>query len=123
MAWQMSGTYLATCNCQLLCPCPVDSPPTGPGGQCHGLAVFDVREGNLDDTDLSGTAKLAYRFNPDMMSYVSYSKGYKAGGFNLDRVTNEVGVVAGTTTRAAAGAREGYPVDCNETATIQVARN
>jgi hypothetical protein len=55
MAWQMSGTYVANCSCQLLCPCPVDAPPTGPDGQCRGLAVFHVREGNLDETDLSGT--------------------------------------------------------------------
>jgi hypothetical protein len=55
MAWRMSGTYVANCSCQLICPCPVDSPPTGPDGQCRGLAVFHVREGNLDDTDLSGT--------------------------------------------------------------------
>ena len=55
MAWQMSGTYVANCNCQLICPCPVDAPPTGPDGQCRGVAVFHVREGGLDDTDLSGT--------------------------------------------------------------------
>jgi hypothetical protein len=55
MSWRMSGTYVANCNCQLLCPCPTDAPPTGPDGQCRGLAVFHVREGSLDDTDLSGT--------------------------------------------------------------------
>src|SRR6266567_4765706 len=51
MAWRISGTYLATCSCQLLCPCPVDGPPTGPGGECHGNLVFQVREGNLDAVD------------------------------------------------------------------------
>lgn len=35
---------------------------------------------------LSGTAKLAYRFSPELMTYASYSRGYKSGGFNLDRV-------------------------------------
>ncbi len=35
---------------------------------------------------LSGTVKLAYRFSPDLMAYVSYARGYKGGGFNLDRV-------------------------------------
>src|SRR6266568_2261613 len=55
MAWRISGTYLATCSCQLLCPCPTDGPPTGPNGECHGNLVFDVSEGNLDDVDLSGT--------------------------------------------------------------------
>src|SRR6266536_4913076 len=55
MAWRISGTYLATCSCELLCPCPVDGPPTGPNGECHGNLVFDVSDGNLDDVDLSGT--------------------------------------------------------------------
>lgn len=55
MAWQMSGTYVANCSCQLICPCPVDAPPTGPDGQCRGLAVFHIREGSLNDTELSGT--------------------------------------------------------------------
>jgi hypothetical protein len=50
----MSGTYIASCSCQLLCPCPTDGPPTGPDGQCHGLGVFQIAEGNLDDVDLGG---------------------------------------------------------------------
>jgi len=37
------------------------------------------------EDEVSGTAKLAYRWNPDVMTYASYSRGYKAGGFNLDR--------------------------------------
>ncbi|MFN3524162.1 MAG: TonB-dependent receptor [Phenylobacterium sp.] len=35
---------------------------------------------------LTGTLKAAYRFNPQVMAYVSYARGYKAGGFNLDRL-------------------------------------
>jgi outer membrane receptor protein involved in Fe transport len=41
--------------------------------------------------ELSGTAKLSYRFNPAILGYVSYARGYKAGGFNLDRVQCQVG--------------------------------
>jgi len=54
MAWKISGTYVASCTCHLLCPCPVDGPPTSDDGQCHGVAVFQIADGNLDDTDLSG---------------------------------------------------------------------
>lgn len=54
MAWKISGTYLAGCTCHLLCPCPVDAPPTSDDGQCHGVGVFQIADGNLDDTDLSG---------------------------------------------------------------------
>lgn len=38
-----------------------------------------------DEQEFSGTVKLAYRFTQDVMTYVSYARGYKAGGFNLDR--------------------------------------
>lgn len=40
---------------------------------------------SFDETNVTGTAKLAYAFTPDFMSYVSYARGYKAGGYNLDR--------------------------------------
>ncbi len=54
MAWKISGTYVANCSCNLICPCPVDGPPTSPDGQCRGQGVFSIAEGSLDDTDLSG---------------------------------------------------------------------
>jgi iron complex outermembrane recepter protein len=38
-----------------------------------------------DEQEWSGTAKLAYRFSDDVMTYTSYARGYKAGGFNFDR--------------------------------------
>jgi outer membrane receptor protein involved in Fe transport len=40
---------------------------------------------SIDESEWSGTAKLAYRFAPSLMSYVSYARGYKASGYNLDR--------------------------------------
>jgi outer membrane receptor protein involved in Fe transport len=45
---------------------------------------------SLDEQEWSGTAKIAYRFTEDVMSYLSYAKGYKAGGFNLYRERNGV---------------------------------
>ena len=54
MAYRLSGTYVGHCDCQQLCPCATDGPPTGRDGQCHGLLVFGIREGSLDDVDLSG---------------------------------------------------------------------
>jgi iron complex outermembrane receptor protein len=37
------------------------------------------------ERNLSGTAKLSYRFSPEFLGYFSYARGYKAGGFNLER--------------------------------------
>ncbi|WP_242095393.1 TonB-dependent receptor [Sphingomonas sp. CROZ-RG-20F-R02-07] len=44
-----------------------------------------------NERNLSGTAKLAYRFSRSLLVYGSYARGYKAGGFNLDRVECTVG--------------------------------
>jgi outer membrane receptor protein involved in Fe transport len=43
------------------------------------------------EKEVSGTAKVVYRFNPQILGYASYSRGYKAGGFNLDRVQCTIG--------------------------------
>lgn len=47
------------------------------------------------ENEWSGTLKLAYRWNPHAMAYVSYARGYKAGGFNLDRVQSSNGLSSG----------------------------
>ena len=36
-------------------------------------------------SNTSGTVKAVYRWNPELLTYASYAKGLKAGGFNLDR--------------------------------------
>ncbi len=46
---------------------------------------------SLTEGNVSGTVKLSYRFNEDVMTYVSWANGYKAGGFNLARVTSLTG--------------------------------
>lgn len=41
---------------------------------------------SFDDGELSGTIKGAFRLNPSILTYVSYARGYKSFGYNLDRV-------------------------------------
>jgi len=49
-----------------------------------------------DEREWSGTFKAAYRFNDHAMAYFSAARGYKAGGFNLDRVQSNTGLSSGT---------------------------
>ncbi len=37
------------------------------------------------DDEWTGTAVLSWKPTPELLAYASYSRGYKAGGFNLDR--------------------------------------
>lgn len=69
--------------------------PTLVGAMCPFWANFQFSStavgGNRrvafdnSDSNLSGTAKLSYHLSENVMVYGSYAKGYKAGGFNLDR--------------------------------------
>jgi outer membrane receptor protein involved in Fe transport len=43
------------------------------------------RNGRKKEGKLSGTAVLSYKPFEELLTYASYSRGYKAGGFNLDR--------------------------------------
>lgn len=47
--------------------------------------------GNFDDdrtdSEFTGTVRLAYKFNDDILLYGGYDRGYKSGGYNLDRAT------------------------------------
>jgi hypothetical protein len=55
MAYKISGTMVTGCECTgALCPCNVDGTPNTPEGKCQGVIVLGVKEGNLDDLDLSG---------------------------------------------------------------------
>jgi len=54
----------------------------------NGRATFQERE----ESEWSGTLKAAYRWNENVMTYGSASRGYKGGGFNLDRVQSANGL-------------------------------
>ena len=56
-------------------PCVI---PSAPGGT---FAIDDSRS----ESKVSGTAVISYKPTDRLLTYASYSRGYKAGGFNLDR--------------------------------------
>ncbi len=61
------------------------------------LPIFDPLFNGFTDhqssseNSLGGTLKAAYHWTPTFMTYASYARGTKAGGFNLDRVATASG--------------------------------
>ncbi|CAN7161237.1 TonB-dependent receptor [Pseudoxanthomonas sp. LjRoot168] len=49
-----------------------------------------------EEKEWSGTLKAAYRWNDNVMTYGSFARGYKGGGFNLDRVQSSNGLSSGS---------------------------
>ena len=54
----------------------------------------DTRQ-ERDEKEWSGTLRAAYRWSDALMTYASAARGYKAGGFNLDRVQSVDGLSSG----------------------------
>ena len=59
------------------------------GLSCVGNSTAELNGVSVDDSrsegEFTGTGVLSYKPNDDLLFYASYSRGYKAGGFNLDR--------------------------------------
>jgi iron complex outermembrane receptor protein len=91
----------AGCNDILASPGTFAPPPAGIGGTnaqlfTIGYGCFSGFNGQFSgngfdqshtEGNVSGTVKLSYRFNEEVMTYASAANGYKAGGYNLSRVT------------------------------------
>jgi outer membrane receptor protein involved in Fe transport len=79
-----NGTIpLATAPAVIRVPCLplvnplIDNALTQPGGRPYA--------GSRTDREWTGTLGLSYDLTETWLGYASYSRGYKAGGFNLDR--------------------------------------
>ncbi len=54
------------------------------GNSSNTLNGLNLNDG-FKDGEFTGTAVVAWKPTPQLMTYASYAKGYKAGGYNLDR--------------------------------------
>jgi outer membrane receptor protein involved in Fe transport len=69
--------------------------PTVIGDTCLAWSdALDARttHQSLNEKEWSGTLKGVYTFNDNVMTYLTGSRGYKAGGFNMDRVQSATGL-------------------------------
>jgi hypothetical protein len=69
MAWELRGTYLEACNCEVICPCRrVGGRQGGRStyGICEGALSWSIAEGQCDGVDLSGLCTvLACHYDDD----------------------------------------------------------
>ncbi|MBB5684345.1 TonB-dependent receptor [Sphingobium boeckii] len=54
------------------------------GNSSSSLNSLDLQD-SFKDSEWTGTAVLSWKPTDQLLTYASYSKGYKAGGYNLDR--------------------------------------
>lgn len=79
-------------NSNTICPQVRAIPGVSPGIvtlACLGNSSFELNgitlNDDIDDDEITGTASLSWKPTEEVLVYGSFSTGYKAGGFNLDR--------------------------------------
>jgi len=68
MAWNLSGSYVETCSCELMCPCNTSLDHGATYDFCRVSLVFNVREGDVDGTDIAGRKVALIADTPKVMT-------------------------------------------------------
>ena len=75
MAWRLKGSYAETCSCELMCPCNFSFDHGATYDYCRVTLVFNIREGEIEGTDVSGLAVAAIAETPKVMTEGNWKLG------------------------------------------------
>jgi hypothetical protein len=75
MAWRLAGTYFETCSCEVVCPCTASLALGADYDRCKVVLVFNVRDGDVEGTDVSGLTVAAVADTPKVMSEGNWRLG------------------------------------------------
>ena len=68
MSWNLSGSYIETCSCELMCPCNLSLDHGATYDFCRVTLVFNIRQGAVDGTDLAGCKVALIADTPKVMT-------------------------------------------------------
>jgi hypothetical protein len=68
MAWSLKGSYFETCSCDLMCPCNMSFDHGATYDYCRVTLVFNIREGNIEGTDVGGLKVAVIVDSPKVMT-------------------------------------------------------
>jgi hypothetical protein len=85
MAWNLTGSYVETCSCELMCPCNLSFDHGATYDFCRGVLVFNIREGEIEGTDIGGLKVAAIADTPKVMT----EGNWRLGMFIDERATDE----------------------------------
>jgi hypothetical protein len=75
MSWTLKGSYVETCSCELMCPCNLSFDHGATYDFCRVTLVFDIREGEVDGTDIGGLKVAAIADTPKVMTEGNWRLG------------------------------------------------
>lgn len=85
MTWNLTGTYAETCSCELMCPCNLSFDHGATYDFCRATLAFDIREGSVDGTDVTGRKVVVIADTPKVMT----DGGWRVGVYIDDAADDE----------------------------------
>jgi len=85
MSWSLTGSYVETCSCELMCPCNMSMDHGATYDFCRVSLVFNIREGEVDGTDIGGLKVAVVADTPKVMT----EGNWRLGVFVDDKATDE----------------------------------
>ena len=75
MSWSIEGTYFETCSCELMCPCNLSFDHGATYDYCRVTLVFDIREGEIEGTEVGGRTLAVIADTPKVMTEGNWRLG------------------------------------------------
>lgn len=85
MSWNVTGDYVETCSCALMCPCNLSFDHGATYDFCRATLVFSIRRGAVDSTDVAGCKVAIIADTPKVMT----EGNWRVGMFVDDGATDE----------------------------------
>ncbi len=95
MAWNLQGTYFETCSCEVVCPCTASLALGADYDRCRVTLVFNVTQGEVEGTDVSGLKVAAIADSPKVMSDGNWRLGVFIDAAASDDQAEKLGAVFG----------------------------
>jgi|SRR5436190_2408055 len=93
MAWSLKGNYVETCSCELMCPCNLSLDNGATYDFCRVSLIFDIREGEVDGTDIGGLKVAAIADSPKVMTEGNWRLGMFIDANASDEQAEKLGQV------------------------------
>jgi hypothetical protein len=85
VAWNLRGNYVETCSCELMCPCNLSFDHGATYDFCRATLAFEIREGEIEGTDIGGLNIVAIIDTPKVMT----DGNWRLGVFVDERASDE----------------------------------
>jgi hypothetical protein len=93
MAWNIEGSHMESCTCELVCPCSASFALPAHYDRCKVTLAFHVNQGEVEGVDVSGLTVAAVGDTPKVMTDGNWRVGIFIDAAATDEQAEKLGAV------------------------------